>query len=215
MKRFCIAVFFLLPLSACTEIPKEVPQLSMIVGEDIAAMQASHRQVIRELFRQLKNQRLAYIKHEWTPLFIRKFARKGRIREIASGQIIYDDLLEKFTTPEPAFAEQQLLSSVTGWAQAAIKRIEQKKQALIAPLNREEAEILASIDEGYSRMLAANSQITGFLTSLRDVEAMQDEFLGKLGLGDFRKKINDKLINVSNLAEQGLETIRRIDAKTQ
>ncbi len=206
-------LIFSLFISGCTEVPKEVPQLSMTVGADIASMQTAHRQLVRTLFTQLRRERMNYLKYEWTPRFIKNFVEIGKIKDIASGVIVFDDSSSEFVPPTVGIEQQQLLNSITGWSQEAVRQIELKKQKLIAPLDEKEAEILGSIDAGYSRMLAANAQVTGFLTSLRNVEIMQDQFLEKLGLGDIRTEINDKLVSVSSWAADGLEEIRKVDEK--
>ncbi len=208
-KPHLLVLLFL--VTACTDVPKEVPQLSMTVGSDIAAMQTAHRQLVRELFSQLRRERESYLRYEWTPTFVREFAMLGKIREIASGQVIMNEATGNFTAPTPGQADMELHNSITGWSREAIRQIEAKRKILLDPLDAKEANILTAIDGAYARMLAANSQITGFLTSLRDVQEMQDGLLQDIGLGNIRQDINGTLINVSDWANKGLNEIRKAD----
>jgi len=200
-------------LTACSEVPKEAPQLSMTIGSDITAMQTAHRQLVRELFLQIRRERENYLTYEWTPKFIKNFAQMGKIREIAKGELVFNETTSQFVAPTPGQAEIELLNSINGWSQEAIRQIEKKRKTLLDPIDAKQEEILTAIDSAYSKMLAANSQVTGFLTSLRDVQEMQDGLLQNIGLGGARQDINNTLISVSDWANKGLEHIREADQK--
>ncbi len=202
-------------MAACTDIPKEAPQLSYTIGQDIAAMQASHRTLTQTLFKELKQRRIDYVDNVWTPLFVKKFVANGRLKDIAAGTTVWDDAQQKFLAPSQnsAEAETQLVNSVVFWGDAAVKQIAKKKQDLLQPLDEKEQQLLSEIDQGYARILAANAQVTALLTTLSDVQEMNDQLLSSIGLGDLREKIVSDLSNISNWANASLTKVREADAK--
>lgn len=213
MLKKTLAVCGVILLVGCSDIPKEVPELSYTVGQDIAAMQASHISLIKALFHEMKQRRIDYVDDVWAPLFVQKFVSKGRLRDIAAGTVVWDDAAQDFVTPKPATAETALVSSIVFWGQAAIKQIAAKKAKLLAPLNAKEAKLLAEVDAGYTRILAANSQITAFITTLRGVQELDDQLLKTVGLGDLRMKIHNEMVQISGWAESSLAKVKDVDQK--
>lgn len=213
LNKIIVSLILVFTLSSCAEVPKEVPELSMTVGVDIAAMQSSHRQIVRALFKELRQQRENYLQYEWTPEFIKTMIVDGKLREIAAGDTVWNEIKEDFEDPIPGKEENQLLTSINAWSTATIEEIQSKRNDLMKPLDDEEVNLLAAIDDGYSNMLAANAQITGFLTSLRNVEEMQDGFLDKLGMTGIRQTVNNRLVQVSEWASTSLEDVREADNK--
>ena len=212
-KKKITAAFALMLLGACSDIPKEVPELSYAVGQDIAAMQASHQTLVRTLFKELKQRRLDYVDNVWAPRFVKNFIANGKLLEIAQGAVYWDDAKQDFVSQTGTPNETKLLSSVVFWGQAAVDQIAAKKAELITPLDEKETQLLAEIDTGYAQILAANAQVTAFITTLRGVQELDDQALKAVGLGGLRTKIVNDMANISNWANDSLQTVKKADAK--
>lgn len=206
-----LVVVLLFIAAACAEVPKEVVELSYVMGKNLDAVHQSYRRLIKDRFQDFRRQRLDYLNRRWTPKFIHGWVDKGRLVDVAKGKVIWSTEMRKFVSPDSTRAEQQMLATVNFWSRTAIKKIEEKKVSLLKPLDADEKELLTAVDDAFARLHIANATITAHLNSLRKVKEVQAEALEALDLKDFRDKINDMLIAASKEAIKGLEAIEKAD----
>ena len=189
-----IAVLAVLIFFSCANVPKEVVELSYTVGQDLNAVHLSYRQLIQTHFDGLRKQATGFLDNKWTPIYIKKFIKKGK-------------LVERVNNPDPNI----VLLGVRLWAEVAVKEIEKKKKELIDPINKNEEELLNSIDEAFAQLISANAAITAHLNSIRKVKEVQDEALQALKLKDLRDKINNELIFASDKANEAIEKVKKVE----
>lgn len=202
-------------LSGCASnrTPKEVVELSYVMGEDISTLHESFRKLIREKFEDYRKQRLEYLEKEWKPAYLKDFSERGRLADIGAGTIVWSKAERKFVTPDQGQEGTQRLQSVQVWATAAVAALEKKKQGLIAPIDADEAAILTSVDSAFSRLYRANAAITAHLNSTRKVDEIQDKALEALNIRTLRDTLDKALIESSRKAAAGLEEVKRADEK--
>jgi hypothetical protein len=202
-------------LSACASTPKEVVQLSAAMGEDLSAVHQSYRELVHDRFDRFRAERMDYLNNTWKPRFLGDWVQKGRLSDIAGGQVVWSKSERKFTAASQGQENEQKLQSLQLWAQNAIAKIEKKKKELLDPIDNDEKEILRTVDDSFSRLYRANAAITAHLNSLRKVQAVQDQALEALKVRDLRDKVNDMLIKSSEKARQGLEEVQKADQKVE
>jgi hypothetical protein len=200
VRHLAIASMFCLA-AGCSNVPQEVVDLSKVVGEDMAALHESYRDLIRQRFSDIRQQRLAWVNDVWAPRFLEKFIERGRLVEIATGKVVFDSDKGTFVKPTPGKEKVELLDSVQSWAEEAIFQIEEKRKKLVEPVNKDEKDLLASVDQAFANIFRGNAVITAHLNSLRKVQASQDDVLKDLNLKDLRLKINSQLAAASKKAE--------------
>jgi hypothetical protein len=205
-----IAITVLL-VAACANVPKEVVELSYVVGQDLSVVHQSHKTLIHQHFESLRAQRIEYLEKVWTPAFVSAWVNDGHLVNIATGKEAYSEAKGTFVSPSPGREKVELLDSVHMWASAAIEQIEKKRSTLLAPLAADEKELTAAVDEAFARLIRGNATITAHLNSLRKVQEVQDDFLKALDLKDLRQKIHEGLANASDKAQRGLEAMQRAD----
>jgi hypothetical protein len=198
--------------TGCLRVPKETVELSYAMGQDIATLRVAHVNLIRQHFRLLRDERLEYVEDVWAPLFIRKWIQEGRLQEVAKGQLVWSAEKRQFVPPTAGKEEEQLLDTVNAWCKSAVGKINQKKAALLDPLDKQEASLLGDVDDAFDRLVRGNAAITAQLNSLRKVQEVQDSALGALNLKDLREKINKELSRISDDARKGLDEVRKADA---
>jgi hypothetical protein len=211
LARTGLAVFVTL-FAACANVPQEAVDLSRLTGDNMAVLHESHRTLIKQHFANIRQQRLVWIDDVWAPRFIQKWIAEGRLVDLATGKIVFNEARDEFVAPTRGQEQGQLLTSVHSWAQAAIEELEDKRKKLIAPVDKDELELLASVDEAFKVMFRGNAAVTAHLNSLRKVQGAQDDILEALNLKSLRTKINQGLANASAKAALGKEEMDELNA---
>lgn len=198
-------------LGACASVPKESVELSYLIGRDLRALQQSYDQMIVQRFADYRAQRNDYVDNVWAPAFIADWIRDGRLVDTARGVVVYDENRDDFVAPTQGQEQQQLLSTVYMWSDAAIFEISQKRARLLGPLDEDERRIRAEAQAAFDQVIQANAYVTAHLSSIRKVQELQDQALEALGVDDVVASLNVRLAQVSESARDGLERIREAD----
>ncbi|MBI5057184.1 MAG: hypothetical protein HZB61_11290 [Nitrospirae bacterium] len=186
-----IALFI---FSGCATVPKEVVELSYTVGQDIQAVHSSYRELVHAYFEGLRNKTEDFLYNKWNPAYIKDFVKNG-------------GLIERVHGTDPA----QVLGDVQLWAEVAVEEIEGKRKEMLDRIDRQEKELLAYVDDAFSKIMRANSAITAHLNSIRKVEAVQDEVLQTLKVKDLKDEVNRKLAAASTEAENAIGALSRAE----
>ncbi|TGG95076.1 hypothetical protein E4656_01205 [Natronospirillum operosum] len=202
---FAVLLFL---LNACSSTPKEVVELSWVMGQDLRALQQSYDGMVVDRFDNYRAQRLAYLEEEWVPLFLEDWIDAGQLVPTARGDVVWSGGSEGFAAPTPGQEEQQLLATVLLWSEVAVENIEDKRRELIEPLDVRERQVRAEVQEAFGRLLAANAHITAHLNAQREVEAVQQDLARRLQVDEELDQINALLVETSDWAQRGLDEIR-------
>lgn len=197
--------------ASCASVPPESVELSYLVGKDLRELKKSYDLLIQQRFADHRARRHDYLEKEWNPAFIAVWIEDGMLVETAKGQVVYDEASDEFVAPTPGREQQQLLSTIYDWSNAAVETIEEKRKELIDPIDRDEARIRAEAAAAFDQIIQANAIVTAHLSSIRDVKALQDSALESFGAKDLVGDLNNRLIELSALAEDGLDKIRQGD----
>jgi hypothetical protein len=210
-KKLLLIILPGLLLYSCSTVPKEVVELSYIIGEDISAIHQSYTELIHSHFEMLRQERIRYVDEEWAPLFIRKWIENGRLRDVVKGETVWSEEEETFVSPTAGKDEEELLNTVVFWSQATVDFISEKKAELTDTLYIQEDSLTAWVDDAFNRIYRGNATITAHLTSLREVQEVQDDLLSAFNLKNLRDKINNGLITISDKTKEGLDEVRKAD----
>lgn len=209
--RGAIVVAASISVASCASVPPEAVELSYIVGQDLLRLQNSYDLLIEQRFADYRAQRVAYLENVWTPEFIAAWIEDGRLIDTARGVVIYDESLDEFVAPTPGREQQQLLVTIRSWSDAAIAEIADKRASLLNPVERDERQVRREARAAFDQLIQANAVITAHLNSVRQVQDLQSHALEALGVRDVVETLNNRLIEVSDRAVQGLEEIRKAD----
>ena len=201
----------LIILSACASVPPEAVELSYLVGRDIGRLQQSYDLLLEQRFEDYRAQRIAYLENVWAPAFIAEWIKDGRLIDTARGVVVYDEGKDDYVSPTPGREQQQLLSTIYGWSDAAIFEMNDKRKSLLDPLNEQERQVRREARAAFDQVIQANAYITAHLNSIRKVQDLQKQALEALGIKDVVSSLNDRLVQVSNSARDGLDAIREAD----
>ena len=192
--RPLVLLLFLVSISACASVPREVVDLSQALATDLTEVQRSHEALIRLHFADLRQRTDDFLTHQWQPAYLRHFIEEGGLVELAKD-------------PDPT----EVLTGVQDWAEVAVEEIEAKRRELLAPLDAQESELLEATGAAFTRMRTANATITAHLGSIRQVEAARDSELQRLGLGDLRKQLDEGLAKAAATVEEGIRRTKEAE----
>jgi hypothetical protein len=182
-----LVVVGILGASGCATVPKEAVQLSYVVGEDIQQIYGSYRSLVKLSFENIRQRGLTVIDKVFIPAYIQEFAVSGGLAEAAQ-------------------ASNQT-ERVEFWARLAVERIDKERRDFLLPIDAQEDSLLAVIDDAFRRMIRANAAVTAHLSSVREVEEMQDTMLEAMRVRDIRDKITDGIAKASDLAAEGVTKV--------
>lgn len=220
-QRNLVILCLIFGLQGCASVPSEVVELSALTGRDLVEVHSSYQTLIHEFYGQLRGRRIDYLENTWAPAYIKNWVEDGRLRDVAAGKVVWDDdALDADGEPGDFVSsssvddqEARLLDSIVGWADAAVKDLEDKRKELLDPLDKEEKNLRKQVDLAFANLIRANAANTAYLNSLVKVKAAQDQMLESFDLKETRDKINSALIKASDTANEGLKEIKKADKK--
>lgn len=200
-----------LTIGACASVPQEAVELSYVIGRDMARLETSYDLLIEQRFDDLRAQRVEYLENIWTPNYIAQWIEDGRLVDTARGAVVYDESQQAFVSPTPGQEQQQLLSTIYAWSDAAIAEIRDKRKSLLDPLDEQERQVRREARAAFQQIIRANSYVTAHLSSIRDVQDLQMQARDALGIEDVVSTLNDHLVQISNKAREGFDAIQKAD----
>jgi hypothetical protein len=199
--------------ASCSSVPKEVVELSYVMGNDLQAMNESYDKLIHQFYEDVRAERRTYLDATWYPRFLENWRDDGELMGIAKGERIWSEKDEALIDAPPGTDPVESLKTLNDWVSYALYAYEVKEKDLIKPLDEEEEKLREQVDKAFMNVMRANATITAHLNSLREVQEVQDEILEALDIKDLRNQINDMLVGASKRAADALEKIRSADAK--
>jgi hypothetical protein len=206
-------ILLILLTAGCGSVPKEVVELSYVMGEDLQSINQSYDNLIHQFYNNLRDQRRAYIDDVWYPRFVENWRKDGELVAIAKEERIWSESDDKLVVVPAGSAPKESLAALNDWLDYALYAYEKKSEALLSPLDQEEETLRTEVRVAFARMTQANATITAHLNSLREIKEVEDQALKALNLKDLRDKINDQLVNASKKAKDGLDKIKEVDQK--
>lgn len=206
-------ILLILLTAGCGSVPKEVVELSYVMGEDLQSINQSYDNLIHQFYNNLRDQRRAYIDDVWYPRFVENWRKDGELVAIAKEERIWSESEDKLVVVPAGSAPKESLAALNDWLDYALYAYEKKSEALLSPLDQEEETLRTEVRVAFARMTQANATITAHLNSLREIKEVEDQALKALNLKDLRDQINDQLVNASKKAKDGLDKIKEVDQK--
>lgn len=168
-----LGLMLLVVLSACATIPKEAPELSMEMGNRIAALEQAHLNLLHRFFDEKRKDVDAFILEEWVPEFAAEFFADPAIERIWL-EIVRTD------------SKQDRLEFIVHLGPKLQTRINSKRLELIQPLDEAERLVERTLREEYQQARAINNSLTSFLVSAAKVDENRRRYLDMAGVSDQR-----------------------------
>lgn len=182
----------------CARVPAESVELSVTVGRDLAELRQAHRALAVRYFDRMRGDVETFVTDVYRPYIVRSTMAElhlvDSIRAAASGNSALDavDLMEIYVDE-------------------TMQQIAAFRDSLMAPIDRQQAHLLGSIDTTFQRLQNANAIVTGHLASVRKVRDAQDEFLRGVGASGLTERIGGNLATLSDNLAGTLQRARRAE----
>jgi hypothetical protein len=196
-----MAKFLLLPLLillySCSTVPKESVELSVTVGRDITEMQRAHRELVNLYYNRLFTEINKFVDEVYAPFQINKMMDQF-------GAEICKEIDSQGSDKTKQYEKLSIL------VEELRNEIDDYRNSKLKPILVQRDTLLKNIDASYSRIIYANSIVTGHLASVLKINDAQNEILSKLNLGNLRSEIAS---NTSELSDQINELTKKIKTK--
>ncbi len=217
--KFLLVAMAGMLLSACAQVPREAVELSATVGRDIAVTHKAHIQMAKLMFSKMKQDVNRFVDNVYAPYQIREAMK--RQMDLAKSLDQRERNKSLMLALNAAFKEdasdklQQAVLKGMGLFVSKIRYdVEEMREELLAPLNKQEKTVLGSINRAYLRMHYANSIVTGHLASVAKVHDTQQALLSEVGIErDLRKEIGEGLSKVSNNITKWVNQVEKAQGK--
>jgi hypothetical protein len=190
-------------LGACAQVPKESVELSTTVGRDVAVAHESHRKLAQTLYSRMKRDVNRFVDDVYAPYQIQFVLDRQRQRQAAGNpNNLFSALEAAGQRPRDAQAQKDAIAVMQAIVEAIREDVEEYRKIRLAPILKQEDEVIASIDRVYEQIKRGNATVTAHLASVVKVHEAQDELLSKANLEGLREKVGVSLSNASErLAE--------------
>lgn len=212
--KFLIRYAFLLTISfmisSCVSIPKETVTLSKVIGSDLVILQKSHVNMTQLYYQRIKSNINEFIDNTYKPYII-NFVLKDQLQKYQQGQPSLLTSITNAAKKNDKEAADAALDDMSQFLEAANAQIESKRNQLLGPIQKQENEILKTINESYSNTIYANSTITGYLESIRKVKDTQNEALSLVtGVKNTDSIVRSNILKLSDIVNSAIEKGKKI-----
>lgn len=192
----------------CVSIPPETPELSVVLGQRIAAIRDANVTLLHRYFDLKRSEVDRFILESWAPTFAKTLFDDPDVEREWQAIVESDD----------AELRVEFLLDV---APAMQDRINSKRVELTKPLDELEFQILQVLETEYNEALSINATITSFLASASAVAENRNRFLKVLGVNDKRVatvldgvggSVTEMLGNVEDLEKGASDFVKNIRA---
>ncbi len=182
--------------SGCATVPPESSELSAELGKQITAIETANLALLKSYFDMKRKQVDVFIEEQWVPLFATNYFELDEVQALwiaVVGSENDQDRLEFLVRTGPVLQQQ----------------INEKRLALIRPLDDLERLIERKIRDGYTQARLVNNTITGFLMSASEVTETRKKYLEMAGISD--EKVNQVIDQVNDTVDTLLEKGIKVD----
>jgi hypothetical protein len=212
MKKGIYYLALIVVLSSCASVPKESVELSATVGRDVIVAYHAHKALAVLLFDRMKKDVTIFIDDIYAPYQIGELLKQDYADANSSEyESMTGTIIDAAKNSTDIKKQKDAIGFMNDFITVVHDDIEDFRKTLLAPIEEQEREVLASIDRSYNQIIYANSIVTGHLASVRKVYDAQESILNEFGIEDLRGVTNKKLADYSTGVENILGDLKKVD----
>lgn len=212
MKKFLSFLSIIALITSCAVVPKESVELSATVGRDVVNVYQSHKSLATILFDRMKKDVNTFVDDEYAPYQIGKLLEMD-FADANSGKFdsMTGSIIDAAKNSSDLTKQKLALGFMKDFVSVVLKEVEIYRKILLAPIEKQEMEVMAAIDRSYNQIIYANSIVTGHLASVRKVHDAQEDILNKFGMEKLRIETVKKLSDYSVSIDKILKDVKKVD----
>jgi hypothetical protein len=201
MRRYLVGLACVLVLLVgCTEAPRQTVELSNTVGRDLLEVQRAHRELAVRYFDRIKADINNFVDTKYRTYLIQSTLKDPQFR-----------FMDRFQASLRADARVDAVSFMEIYSGTVIKRIEDFRREMLAPVIKQERQFLTDLDDAYLRLNAGNATVTAYLASTVKVSDAQNQLLATLGAPNLRQQFVDGTVTFSDQVAGLVQSGQQID----
>ena len=202
MRRYLLGLACVIAiLGGCTEAPRQSVELSNTVGRDLLEVQRAHRELAIRYFDRIKGDINNFVDTKYRTYLIQSTLKDPQFR-----------FMDRFQASLRPDARVDAVSFMEIYSGTVIKRIEEFRREMLAPVIKQEQKFLADLDDAYLRLNAANATVTAYLASVVKVSDAQNQLLATLGAPNLRQQFVDGTVTFSDQVAGLVQNGQQIDS---
>ncbi len=187
-KRLMMAGLFLTVLiGGCASMPEESVQLSAEIGTRIVESREAHLALIRQYMAEKRARVNDFIAREWIPEYAKQVFQQ-------------ESVIEEWNRIAGTSDSSERLEFIIGLSERLQQRINDRRERLLAPIDKLERLMLQRINNHYDELIAANATLTTFLDSAVKLKERQQRVLAFTDA-------DEKLTKYMELADELVQSI--------
>lgn len=212
MKKILLLITISVLSASCASVPKESVELSATVGRDVVVAYDAHKALAVILFARMKKDVNTFVDDTYAPYQIGKLLESD-FADANSGefQSMTGSLIDAAKNSDDFEKQKQALEFTKDFISVVYEEIEDYRKILLAPIEKQEMEVMRAIDRSYNQIIYANSIVTGHLASVRKVHDAQEDILNKFGVENLRADTAQKLSEYSVGVDKILKEVQKVD----
>jgi len=211
--RNSLIILLIFIFGGCASIPKETVLLSQTIGKDLQVLHRSHQNMVEFHFRKIKTDIHTFVDDVYAP-FVIHFVLNKELQSFKKGDASLYGTIEDAGQKEGQLESENAINAMADFQNAARKQIERKRNDLLSPIDKQEAEMVKAINQSYEQVSYANTTVTSYLKSLRKLKDTQDEALSVVGLDGIDSLITHSLVDLSDQVDLLVKKGKEIDVKS-
>lgn len=202
MRRYLLGLACVLVLLVgCTEAPRQTVELSNTVGRDLLEVQRAHRELAVRYFDRIKADINNFVDTKYRTYLIQSTLKDPQFR-----------FMDRFQASLRPDARVDAVSFMETYSGTVIKRIEDFRREMLAPVLKQERQFLTDLDDAYQRLNAGNATVTAYLASTVKVSDAQNQLLATLGAPNLRQQFVDGTVTFSDQVAGLVQSGQQIDS---
>jgi hypothetical protein len=216
--KFIIFSITIALITSCASIPKETVLLSQTLGKDLKILHNAHRNIVQLYYKKIKDNINVFVEEVYTPYNI-NYRLNKELQNYKNGTYsLYGLILPKPLGNIVKLDTLQVNKEVINYMEDILfivkSDIEDYRDQLLSPIEKEERELLNKINESYENVLSANASITNYLKSIRKLKETQQEMLTKIGLSGADTKVINSLVTISEKVNEAVKAGKKINIES-
>jgi len=209
-RLLCLCLLAL--VGSCAQVPKESVELSTTVGRDVAAAHGSHRKLAQTLFARIKRDVNRFVDDVYAPFQIQFVLEQQKQRKAQGNPNNLFSILEYASQrAQDAQAQKDALGAMQIIVEDVRADVEEYRSMRLAPVLKQEDEVVAAIDRVYEQIKRGNATLTAHLASVVKVHEAQDELLSKANLEGLRQKVGVSLSDASERVAEFVGKAKKVE----
>jgi len=205
---------FVLVVTGCASVPQETVTLSETIGSDIKDLSVSQNNLISLYYKGMSDDINGFVDNVYRPFVINDVLSKELINYRSGENSIYGNLIDAGEANADTESIDLAVSEMQDLLDAANNIIERKRNELLSPVEGQRDSLLNLTNTKYNNLIYANTSLTAYLKSLREVKKTQQsaaEYLNVKGVDQF---ITNNLMKTSELINKAIKASDEIDIKS-